>query len=141
MPVLVRAGSIIPTQPYAPFTPPAPPRALIITAFPAGAGSFRLYDDAGVGFGYERGRDAWTEISQVRRGRLTALRIGAMRGSFPGAPRARSWTVRLLGVRRPRAVEVGGRHVRSWSYDAASHALTIPTRSIPTSRAVTITAQ
>src|SRR5437868_2094916 len=98
MPVLVRAGAIVPTQRYRPFTPPAPPKALTITAFPGASGSFRLYDDRGLGFGYVRGRFAWTQISQVRHGRRTTLKIGALRGSFPGAPRARSWTVRLLGV-------------------------------------------
>jgi hypothetical protein len=141
MPVLVRAGAIVPTQPYRPFTPPGPPRALTITAFPGARRSFRLYDDQGLGFGYARGLFAWTQISQARhRGRIT-LTIGALRGSFPGAPRARSWTVRLLEVARPRVVRVGGRIVRGWRYDTSGRALTIATGRRTSDRALTIVAQ
>jgi alpha-glucosidase (family GH31 glycosyl hydrolase) len=141
MPVLVRAGAIVPTQPSAPFTPPGPAKALTITAFPGASGSFRLYDDQGVGFGYLRGRFAWTRISQVRHGGRTTLTIEALRGSFPAAPRARSWTVRLLGVARPRVVRVGGRIVGRWAYDATAHALTISTGRMATDQPVTIVAQ
>ena len=141
MPVLVRAGAIVPTRPYTPFTPPGPARALTITAFPGAAGNFRLYDDQGVGFGYMRGRFAWTRISQMRRGGRTTLTIAALRGSFPGAPRARSWTVRLLGVARPHVVRVAGRIVRRWAYDAGARVLTITAGRRVTDRPVTIVAQ
>lgn len=141
MPVLVRAGAIVPTQPSVPFTPPRPSKALTITAFPGASGSFRLYDDQGLGFGYTRRLFAWTQISQARHRRRTTLTIGALRGSFPGAPRARSWTVRLLGVARPRVVWVGGRIVRGWQYHSGERALTIATGRRTTRRPLTIVAQ
>ena len=141
MPVLVRAGAIVPTQRDARFTPPGSAKALTITAFPGTRGSFGLYDDQGAGFGYLRGRFAWTEIRQARHGRRTMLTIGALRGSFPGAPRARSWTVRLLGVARPHAVRVAGRVVRAWTYDAPARALTILTGPMPTDEPVTVLAR
>ena len=131
----------MPTQPYAPFTAPGPAKALTITAFPGASGSFKLYDDQGVGFGYLRGRFAWTRISQVRHAARTTLTIGALRGSFPGAPRTRSWTVRLLGIARPHVVRVAGRIVRRWAYHATTHALTITTGPIATDEPVTIEAQ
>jgi Glycosyl hydrolases family 31/Domain of unknown function (DUF5110) len=141
MPVLVRAGAIVPTQPYGPSTAPGSPKALTITAFPGVSGSFRLYDDQGLGFGYRRGLFAWTAISQVRHGRRTKLTIGALRGSFPGAPRARSWTARLLGVTRPHVVRVDGRITRAWRYATATRALTIKTGRRTSHRPLSIVAQ
>src|SRR4051812_25101827 len=55
MPVYVRAGGIVPTQPDVPTTAVAPPRSVILTAY-AGTGSTRLYDDAGDGLEYLKGR-------------------------------------------------------------------------------------
>jgi alpha-glucosidase (family GH31 glycosyl hydrolase) len=110
MPVYVRAGGIVPTQRYVPTTAVTPPRALTLTAY-AGRGSTRLYDDAGDGLGYLRGQYAWTRIAQRRRHGRTTLTIGPMRGSFPGKPRARSWTVRFVGPGRTVTVHLRRRPV------------------------------
>jgi len=139
MPVLVRAGTIIATQPYAPYTPPGPPRTVILTAFPGARGRFLLYDDQGLGFGYTRRLYSLTPISQRRRGGLFTLTVGAAKGHFPGAPRARAWQIRVLGVGRPRIVLVDGR-AHPWSYDAAGRTLTVDTGPLATSQQVTISA-
>jgi hypothetical protein len=139
MPVLVRAGAIIPTQPEAPYTPAVPPPKLVLTAFAGTAGALTLYDDEGAGFGYARGAYTRTPISQRRRrGRLT-LTIASARGRFPGARATRDWEVRVLGVRRPATVRVNGRRA-AWSYDSASRMLTVDTGARATNRAVTLTA-
>jgi alpha-D-xyloside xylohydrolase len=83
MPVLVRAGAIIPT---------GEPEHLTFNVFPGARGRFTLYEDEGDGFGYERGRFTRTTITQ-RAGKVT---IGPARGTFPGKPRRRAWTVRLV---------------------------------------------
>jgi alpha-D-xyloside xylohydrolase len=138
MPVLVRAGAIVPTQPATPFTGPGPPPAVELTAFPGAHGRFALYDDQGTGFGYQRGRFSRTPIEQRRRGRRLTLTIGAARGRFPGRPLARTWQVRALDVARPRTVRVDGRR-RRWSYDRATRTLTLSTGRVPTGRPVAIT--
>jgi alpha-glucosidase (family GH31 glycosyl hydrolase) len=139
MPVLVRAGAIIPTQPYAPFTSPGPARTLTLTAFPGSSGRFRLYDDQGVGFGYRHGRFSWTTISQRRRGGRVGLTIGRAVGHFAGALRKCTWRVALVGVKRPHAVRVAGRRLRGWHYVAATRTLTVGTGAVSTRRALTIT--
>ncbi len=140
MPLLVRAGAIIPTAPYAPSTPPGPQHELIVTAYPGARGSYRLYDDQGTGFGYEHGRSSWTTISHRRRGRTSTIRIAAARGRFPGALRKRTWVVRLAGVRRPRTVRVNGR-ARKWSYDAATKTLSVDTGPRSTRRPLVVRAR
>jgi hypothetical protein len=142
MPVLVRAGSIIPTEPYAPSTPAAPQRTLTLTAYSGANGSFELYDDQGVGFGYTRHAYTWTPISYAERRGRTTLTVGRAKGWFPGALRRRSWVLRLVGIRRPRAVLIDGRRQRKsrWSYDAASRTLSVATGAVRTDRRVTIVA-
>jgi hypothetical protein len=138
MPVLVRAGAIIPTEPYAPFTPPGPQRTLILTAYPGARGNFALYDDQGVGFGYAHRKYSWTSISHRERRGRSELIIGPARSSFPGALARRSWEIELPGVSRPHVVRIDGRAERQWTYDAASRTLTIDTGPEASRRAVTV---
>jgi len=139
MPVLIRAGAIIPTQPQAPFTSPAPKKTLILTVFPGARGKFELYDDRGKGFGYTHGRFTWTTISHAERRGSSTVTIGVARGRFPGALKRRSWQVRLVGIRRPQMVRIDGRAVSErWSYDAATRTLTVSTGPRATDHAVTI---
>ncbi len=105
MPVLVRAGAIIPTAPYATFTKRGPQKRLILTIYGTAKGSFRLYDDQGTGFGYTHHRYAWTRITHDAR-RVT---IWPAHGHFPGALRRRSWIVRLVTGGRVRTVSSGSR--------------------------------
>jgi alpha-glucosidase (family GH31 glycosyl hydrolase) len=109
MPVLVRAGAVIPTQPFAPFTPPGPPRTVILTVFPGPAGAFTLYDDRGAGFGYQRGAFTRTSIVFRTRGRRRTVTIGPGRGRFLGEVGSRSWVVCFVGSRghRTQTVDTG----------------------------------
>jgi hypothetical protein len=108
MPVLVRAGSIVPTQPDVPFTHPGSPRELILTVYSGATGRFDLYDDQGAGFGYTRGAFTWTPIVHTERHGVTKISIGPARGRFPGAARTRTWEVRLVGPRgRTTTAEAG----------------------------------
>ena len=83
--------------------------------------SFRLYDDQGAGFGYQRGAFTWTPIVYRRHGVRSTLTIGPARGRFPGAPATRSWVVRFLAT--------GGRGMQ-----------TVTTGPEPTDRRTTVTA-
>lgn len=144
MPVLVRAGSLIVTQPDRPFTPAGPPDQLIVTAYAGGSGQFVLYDDAGQGFGYTRGASTRTHIFATRVAGRSLVGIAPARGAFPGAPRSRSWTVRLVGVPRPRHVWVKlglrpGRR-RRFSYDRSTRTLTVRVGRVSTGGRVLINA-
>src|SRR5581483_7836685 len=138
IPVLVRAGAVIPTEPAAAFTPAASQRSLILSAFAGGGGHLKLYDDQGAGFGYTRGAFTWTQISHAQRGRRSSLTIDTAEGRFTGAPAARTWEVRFLGVLRPSAVTINRRFTRMWSYDAATHTLTVNTGSRSTRQRLVI---
>jgi hypothetical protein len=124
MPVFVRAGAVLPTQPYAPYTRVASPRHLVLTVYPGGDGTGRLYDDRGTGFGYRHGRFTWTVLRHSVNRSSDVLRIGAARGHYVGAPRRRSWTVRFVGIARPSQVMVAG-HPARFGYNARARRLTV----------------
>jgi alpha-D-xyloside xylohydrolase len=116
MPVLVRAGALLVTQPAAAHTTAAPAHHLILSAYPGRRGAFTLYDDAGTGFGYEQRAFTRTRITQRRTARRVTVSFGAPRGRFPGGLAHRRWTLRLLGMpKRPRRVLVNGRR-RAFGY-------------------------
>ena len=146
MPVFARSGAIVPLQAYRPDGNTAPPRRLIIEAYPGRRGSFTLYEDAGDGLAYEKGRFARTRISQRRGARTAVLRIGLARGDYPGRPRRRAHELRLLDLARPCAVSIGGHPLprreagkgRGWSYDADRDAVVVSTGAVRTDEATRV---
>jgi hypothetical protein len=111
-------------------------------AWGGASGGFRLYDDQGVGFGYDRRAYTWTPVSYSERRDRWTLAVGRANGRFPGALRRRSWALRLVATGRPREVLIDGRRLRprAWSYDAASRTLSVTIGALRTDRSVTISA-
>jgi alpha-D-xyloside xylohydrolase len=80
MPIFVRAGSILPYGPTLEYASQARNEPIELRVYPGADGSFMLYDDAGDGYGYERGERSviplrWSD-------RSSTLIIGARQGSF-----------------------------------------------------------
>jgi hypothetical protein len=112
---------------------------VILTAFPGGDGRFSLYDDQGLGFGYQHRAFTRTEILHTERGRISMLTIDPARGSFHGALARRAWTIQLLGIGRPVRVTVDGRAAR-FSYAASGRTVTVQTELRSTRRPITVVA-
>jgi hypothetical protein len=140
MPLFVRAGAVLPSQPYAPYTRVASPRHLVLTVYPGDGGNGRLYDDAGTGFGYRQGKFTWTLFRHTESQSADVLRIGAARGHYAGAPRSRTWTVHFVGVARPSQVTVAGNRVR-FAYDAHVRRLTVKVRRTTTAQPTQVVLQ
>lgn len=95
VPVFVRGGSILPTAAPVQHTDELPAAPLTLTVYPGGDAAFTLYDDAGDGYGCERGecvriRLTWDEHA----GTLT---IGSREGAYPGMPETQVLRVGLVG--------------------------------------------
>jgi len=137
MPVFVRAGAVVPMQRNVATTPAGSPRNVVLLA-QRGNGKGSFYDDAGKGFAYERGNYTRTTIRQRRSGSTTRLTIGRARGRFVSARPRRSYEIRLVGVRRPSRVTIGGRRVGTGRYDERTNTAIIRTGAQPTQRALRI---
>lgn len=107
LPVLVKAGSILP---YGPSVQNAQqsqdPTELRV--YPGANGAFTIYDDAGDGYGYEKG--AYATIDLRWDDRTHTLTIGKRKGSYPGMPVSRTFRIVLVqpgvGVGIPSTAQV-----------------------------------
>lgn len=105
LPVLVRAGSILPLGPVRQFVGEKPADPLELRIYPGADGSFTLYEDAGDGYGYERGESATIRFEW--RDAQRELVISARQGHFPGMLLKRTFRCLLIG-NKPRTVRYRG---------------------------------
>ena len=98
MPLFVRAGSIVPVGPEIQYTAEKPGAPITLLVFTGADGSFELYEDDGVSYGYERGEFA--RIPLRYDAAKDTLTIGARSGSYKGMPEKRTFRVRWIQGRR-----------------------------------------
>jgi alpha-D-xyloside xylohydrolase len=96
IPLLVRAGSIIPMGPFIQYAAEKPADPLELRIYPGADGSFTLYEDENDNYNYEKGVHAtiafhWDDASR----RLT---IDDRKGSFPGMVKERSFNLIIVGT-------------------------------------------
>jgi alpha-D-xyloside xylohydrolase len=94
MPLFVKAGSIIPLGPAIEYTGQKPDAPITLYVYAGQDGSFDLYEDDGLSYGYERG--AFTRIPIKYDDAHHTLSIDARAGSFPGMSVQRSFKVRWI---------------------------------------------
>lgn len=141
MPVFVKDGGIVPLQASSGHAQTAGSAPLTLRVFAGASGQYTMYDDAGTGLGYSRGQYTDTPIRYVSQPGSSSVVIGAARGSYPGEPGSRTYTVDLTDVSGPRSVLVNGRALpaSAWSYDSATHTLTVPVGAVGTGTTATVT--
>jgi len=142
VPVFLKAGAIVPMQPKMKFSNEKPVDPLILTVFPGGAGSTRVYEDGGNSLGYQKNESAWTTVATETRNATTlTLRVLPVEGTYPGMPTERGYEVRLLETWPPDSVTVNGENVaynpepdasQGWRYDGDSLTtfIRIPRKSV-----------
>jgi hypothetical protein len=139
MPVFVKAGGIVPLQSSSGHAATAGSAPLTLRVFAGSSGRYTMYDDAGTGLGYQHGQYSDTPISYRSGTDTSTLVVGPARGSYPGAPASRQYTVDLVDVSSPNSVLVDGQPVSGWSYSAATHTLQVPLGSVPVGSSATVT--
>jgi len=92
IPVFVRDGAVVPLLAGDWLHVPAPgePADLELRHYGEEPGSFRLYDDDGTTFGYERGELSWTPLVVSR------AADGTLRGETPAPPSGKPFGYRTL---------------------------------------------
>jgi alpha-D-xyloside xylohydrolase len=98
LPVHVRAGSIVPFGPELQYTGEKPADPITLRVYAGADGTFTLYEDDGLGYGYEKGAFSTIPLrwNEARR----TLTIGRREGSFPGMLRARTFDVVLVSKKK-----------------------------------------
>jgi alpha-glucosidase len=103
----IKANKAIPMGPDASHTGEKPVDPLTLLFYPAqGIGESAIYEDAGDGFGYERGEYARRNVSCERVEDRIIVRLGGREGSF--VPERREVRVGLRGIAEAQGVLVDG---------------------------------
>jgi alpha-glucosidase (family GH31 glycosyl hydrolase) len=107
LPLLVRAGAILPLGPVVQHTAERPLDEVTFLIYPEGASRFELYEDDGRSNDYRRGRHAVTPIECLASSGAVTVRIGEPAGDRSVVPPGRRYLLKLrLG--EPAAVAVDG---------------------------------
>ena len=94
MPIFVKAGSILPTTPGITRAAQSKSKPLDILIYPGADCTYTLYEDAGDGYGYERGEYSKTLFQW--NDSTSTLTIGNRVGSYPGMPSEREIRIVLV---------------------------------------------
>jgi alpha-D-xyloside xylohydrolase len=99
IPLHVRAGAIVPFGPELQWTGEKPADPITLRVYTGADGSFTLYEDDGLSYGYERGASAriplhWDDGKK-------ALTLGVRSGSFPGMLKERGFEIVLITPQKP----------------------------------------
>jgi len=126
MPILVKAGAILPMAPAAPTTGSTPHDNLILSVFSGSGGAFRLYEDDGRTEAYKTGQCEWTGVRTRMEGEdAWVVEIDPVQGCCEALPPRRSYEIRLEGSRCPLAVTVDGQETKDWDYEATTLTTTV----------------
>jgi alpha-glucosidase len=83
IPLFVRGGSIVATQPVEQYVGQKPVPELTLDIFPStSAAAFTVYDDDGKTYQYEKGDDLRQQVDAVRNGGATQVTIAGATGSY-----------------------------------------------------------
>jgi alpha-D-xyloside xylohydrolase len=117
MPVHVRAGSIVPFGPELQWTGEKPADPVTLFVYAGKDGSFTLYEDDGLTYGYEKG--AFTRIPVRWDDATGTLSLGRREGSFPGMLAQRTFEVVLVGRTKPVGFSFAPKADRTVRYEGA----------------------
>jgi alpha-glucosidase len=149
IPLLARAGAIVPMTPAdAPNTDAIPRDRLRLDIYAGADGQWRHYEDDGETESWRQGEAEWTRIAFTWLRNTCALTIAPTEGRCPALPAERAWQVRFIGVREPGSIEViidgevwreDGGSDYSTSYHAADVCFELILPPIGKARRITVT--
>jgi alpha-D-xyloside xylohydrolase len=96
IPVFARAGSIVPLGPVKPYADAPSSAPIELRVYPGANGTFALYDDAGEGFGYEKGEYSLVRLAWNDRART--LSVAGRQGRYPGMAGTQQFKVQCGAV-------------------------------------------
>lgn len=119
IPLLVKAGAILPLAPIVSNSGQIPEDSLILSVYPGENGRFRFYEDDGVTEQYRNGQFEWTQLTtHLENNRKWTITIDPVEGHCPALPAWRDYEVRLEGSLSPQQVCLNGTEHTDWFYNA-----------------------
>ena len=94
VPLLVRAGSIVPLAPVQQYVGEKPDSPMELRIYPGADGHFTLYDDDGLTYRYEQGQRS--KVNVAWNDKTGTLTLGARQGTYQNMPARRVMHLRLM---------------------------------------------
>lgn len=135
-PWFIRRGGIVVMNPESVRRVSERPDTLIVNFVAGESGSAVLYEDAGDTDRYPT-EYATTVIEQNHKGNKHEFKIKTRRGSAPGIPESRAYTMRIYNAGRPLKATLDGKRVEV-AYDAPTSCATVDIPQAPCSRERTL---
>lgn len=126
LPLFVKAGSIIPTQPVMNYVGEKAVDVVTLDVYPGAVTEFDLYEDDGKSLAYQQGEYARTTISCKPANPGFIISINQPGGKY--TPPAHNWLVKLHISQKPAGITENNKPVK-WYYDAVQQVVTIETAS------------
>ncbi|MBN2807294.1 MAG: DUF5110 domain-containing protein [Prolixibacteraceae bacterium] len=114
IPLLVRAGAIIPMGPFVQYSTEKPADPLELRIYPGANGTFQLYEDENDNYNYEKGY--YSTIDFTWDDAKRTLSIGARQGTFPGMLQSRTIQVVLVDENKGTGIALCSRPDRELTY-------------------------
>ena len=123
IPLFVKAGSIVPFGPDLQYVAEKPQDPTTLYLYSGADGSFTLYEDDGVSYGYERGQSAeipmnWDDAKGV-------LTLGERKGTFPGMLEKRTFRIIRAGLGHAEGYRPDAKPTTVVAYDGAEVTLAV----------------
>ena len=142
VPVFVRPGSILPSQPPMAYTGQKPVDPLILTVNPLAenqTSTYTLYEDSGHAEDYQHNLGtARTPITAVLHGDTLTVTVAPVQGGYPGMPAQRGYQLRLPFDWPPQSVTANGKPLSftldpahpGWSFEGNTLTTIIPVAAL-----------
>jgi alpha-glucosidase len=127
MPLYVRAGAIVPTQPIVQNTMEKPRGSLELRVYPGDDCRGSLYEDDGHTFAYQRGE--LLRVNYSCQASATSITVNSSTEKTSYQPWWNSAEVTVFGASsQPKEVRVCNQPIHEWRYDAGAHSVifTVP---------------
>jgi VCBS repeat-containing protein len=133
MPVFIKSGGIVATRTDDVTNDVQNPMTKLTLHVAEGSpGSLQLFEDNGTTT--DRRQSATTEVTYAKHGDNYTVVVNAAAGAFAGQVAQRQWTVAFMNASAPSTVLINGDPAPSsaWTWDAATHTVTVtaPTQSV-----------
>jgi len=132
MPLYVRAGAIIPTQPLVQNTGEKPNGPLQLHLYPGDDCRGSLYEDDGHTFAYQRGE--LLRVNYSCQASLASITVTSATEKSNFQPWWNSAEVTVFGASaQPKEVRISDRIIHEWRYDPAAHSVIFTVHDAPKS--------
>lgn len=138
-PLFIKAGWIMPMQPFTMRPASEIPHALVLRVYPSSddcSNLFSLYEDDGTSMEYEKGRYSRTGLRYERSGEWHSVSVLPAEGEYDGQPEKRSYRLEL-GTEKPCDVTVDGRKARI-GFDDVKNIYTVDIPATPVRKSITV---